>query len=334
MPAPCYADIRNHIGLSAIAVAEHGLLIADVFNACANSPKSLTPPALDGSLLAKLVGSGQILGYLVANDVIMPFGGKLHLLAARVCYGVLIKDFHGLFVVVIRGTGDLVEWLVNAELELVGHPTPGAGNVEQGFWSIYDSMQYVSADGSAIAGANSIADALKSVVGENEWLVTGHSLGAAISTYLTFDLAKPVSLGSGVRGCFFASPRPGDADFAAAFQNLGSRYVVIDNRADTVPQLPPTSLGYATLQNELSLSVANCDITMTVRNDILCNHHVVCYAAMLSASAPSMYSSDADLPASSPATWATLLQANRDLPNCLATSQQLAAQNLAGLEGG
>jgi pimeloyl-ACP methyl ester carboxylesterase len=48
-------------------------------------------------------------------------------------------------------------------------------------------------------------------VGKGSLIVLGHSLGSTLATYLTFDLAHPGKLGPRVRGCFYASPRPGDA---------------------------------------------------------------------------------------------------------------------------
>jgi len=316
-------------GLNSDMAAELGLLVADVYNACDANVLSLQPQAEPGSLLAALQTNGQILGYLVANDALFSDDKHLHIVAQQVCYGVLIRDFRDACVIVIRGTRGIVEWAIDAEVKLVNEPTtPGAGCVEQGFWSVYNSMQFFRLDGTQ---APDLLAAIKGEVGNKPLVVVGHSLGAAIATYMTFELADPACLGTGVSGCFLASPRPGDSGYSDAFQQRVERYVVINNSQDAVPKLPPTSLGFQTLANVLSLDATNADPGAVIRDDILCHHHVVCYAAMLSSNVLNVYGADAGV---SPPAWAALLAANGDETNCIETPQQLAAMSLAGLQGG
>ena len=316
-------------GLNSDIAAELGLLIADVFNACDTNRLSLLPQAAPGSLLATLQANGQILGYLAANDALFSDDKHLHILTQQVCYGVLIRDFRGACVAVIRGTRGIVEWAIDAEVKLVNEPTAGAGCVEQGFWSVYNSMQFVRLDGTQ---APDLLAAIKGEVGSKPLVVAGHSLGAAIATYMTFELADPACLGTGVSGCFLASPRPGDADYGSAFQNRVGQYIVINNSQDTVPKLPPTNLGFQALANVLSLDTTNVDPGTVIRDDVLCHHHVVCYAAMLSGNVLGVYGTDAGV--SPPPAWAGLLAANGDETDCIETPQQLATASLAGLQGG
>jgi hypothetical protein len=48
--------------------------------------------------------------------------------------------------------------------------------------------------------------------------------------------------------CTFASPRVGDATFAAAFDNLGLTSWRVVNQLDVVPYLPPADFGFVHVQ--------------------------------------------------------------------------------------
>ncbi len=168
-------------------------------------------------------------------------------------------------VVVLRGTEDAAEWAADAE----GWPveSPGLpGMVEQGFASIFETLELMPAGErrvAAPAGPSAIAAELAAAVGSRRVTVTGHSLGACLAEYLTYALAG--LLPGRVRGRYFESPRPGDADFAAAFQQRVADYTVWRYAPDLVPDLPPwnTPLADATL---LPANPAICDTP-------LCNHH-------------------------------------------------------------
>lgn len=320
MPTPCDSYLRAKIGLSANVTAEYGLLVADVYNAYANSPANLRPPALNGSLLDRLQTEGQVIGYLVARDAVINEVGSMIFPQAKACYGALIRDFDGAYVIAIRGTACLREWCINAETSLVPHPANPKCMVEQGFWSVYSSMQFVPVSANPpVGGGQSLIDALVAAIGNNSVVVAGHSLGAAIATYLAFDLTPRLSKCQ-VVASFFASPRVGDQAFADAFdstfQQQQGRYVVINYDADAVPTLPPQG-AFAPLPSVLTLTsrdgALDIDTALTVHDDYLCNHHVICYAAMLSSASVAQYALDAGVSA----TWASLLAANRDQGYCL-----------------
>lgn len=67
--------------------------------------------------------------------------------------------------------------------------------------------------------------------------VTGHSKGGAMATFAAWQLTR-----SGLRPASvvtFASPRPGDAAFAAAYTALGLAHRRYENYLDAVPFYPP-----------------------------------------------------------------------------------------------
>ena len=196
-----------------------------------------------------------VAGWLVGEDVVLGID------TGRVFWGWLLLSPTDA-VVVLRGTEDASEWAADAE----GWPVESAGLpglVEQGFASIYETLELMPASATAPAAASApVASAIAAAVGARHITVTGHSLGACLAEYLTYALA---GLLSGVRGRFFESPRPGDADFAAAFQARVSDYTVWRYAPDLVPDVPPWNTPLANVV-VLPANPAICDSPA-------CNHH-------------------------------------------------------------
>ncbi|KDP84011.1 hypothetical protein CF70_022010 [Cupriavidus sp. SK-3] len=326
--------IFQECGLQIDRVGELALLIADVFNACRDSSASLRPSALEDSLFARLAAAQAVAGYLVASDVLLGLDRRMHILAERVCYGVVLKEPFGAGTdfVVIRGTASLLEWLVNAECELVGVPSiTTAGKVELGFSSIFTSMQFLAADNAG--DAQPLLPSLMNVANGNKLVVTGHSLGAAIASYLTLGLAKAGIGGDKLAACLFASPRPGDQGFADDFQSRVDNYIVINHALDAVPKLPKEIAGFRSLRDVLTFPNPNIpSVGPAIRDDLLCHHHAVCYAALVAPGALGAYAADAGV-APGKVSWASLLTANHDEMNCIVTDVLLVQQNLDRLRG-
>lgn len=222
-------------------------------------------------------------GTLVAQDRIA--GGILG--SETVFYGWLLERANaaGDFMAVVRGTGDLREWLLDAEIgELKTHPV--AGKVEYGFWSIYDSMRYRPAGG----GNFPTADGITQAVGTGKVTVTGHSLGSALATYLAFDLGAPKRLGSRVQAVLFASPRPGDSSFAAAFNMLVPNHRAYWWENDLVPKVP-FGFGYAPVPKSIELTPP---AGLKVCRSITCAHHCLSYGSMLDPSLLKSFQSSAE----------------------------------------
>jgi triacylglycerol lipase len=229
----------------------------------------------------------DVVGRFLAFDSVLPDASALPpgvpctvQLGQIVFYGFLARNHADptRYAAAIRGTSGFAEWVIDADFLPLALPSPAGATVEKGFWSIYASMTLVGLDGAQIgAGA---ADAIASVVGEATVTVCGHSLGSALATYLSFDVAK--LMGARASACLFASPRTGDHAWAAAYGAQVSDYRLTNYLLDVVPYVPfdaPPAFQYSTLPGARILlpSTAQAD----VKFDIRCNHNLICYCAML-----------------------------------------------------
>lgn len=255
--------------LTAAQVSKYGLLPMIAMDMYQSTPTSLAPPPD-----IRLAAEWKLLGYLTATDFLFVPQRAMLKLNNTVCYGYLAQSIvdPSVFVVAIRGTNGILEWVDDARFDCVAHPV--AGKVEAGFWGIYESMQYRSLEGDV----SSVAAGIAKVVGTGTVTVIGHSLGSALCTYLTFDLADAKMLADRVSAVILASPRTGNTAFVQAFDARVKEYDLWNYELDVVPRVPRGD-NYADLPrlNWITMAVAQA----SVRFSLLCHHHNVCYCSML-----------------------------------------------------
>jgi hypothetical protein len=174
------------------------------------------------------------------------------------------------FAVAIRGTEGLVEWWDDASAYMVPFAqVPHAGRVAHGFDRIYSTLkieQHPRTAGPLLQAAplpelqGSFADQLeqlhKRLEGtraaregvkpeidekkgrpERPYIVTGHSLGAALTTLFVMENKEKQKFDI-TTSCKFASPRVGNMQFARTFNLLPIASWRIVNSWDLVPKLP------------------------------------------------------------------------------------------------
>lgn len=191
-----------------------------------------------------------------------------------ICYGYVAHNAAGEYVVVIRGTVGVRELRDDAKFSLKTPDAPLQGKVENGFYTIYRSMRYWPADHE---GDMPLAVGIAELAKTSPLTITGHSLGAALATYLMLDLAT-------TEGCIhaalraFASPRPGDAAFSAYFAKNVVDYQVINYRHDEIPKLP--LFGFTSLPDVRLLDTSQ---QVTIADDKICGHHLISYITLLDA---------------------------------------------------
>ena len=122
----------------------------------------------------------------------------------------------------------VLDWLQDLLCEPESYPNL-PGKVHTGF---YDATSALIAD---------VAAAVKSLnpAGTKPVYVTGHSLGGAMASIGAWIMqAQPYDI-SIAQVVTFASPKPGDGAFQAAYQKVFANQVRYENYDDLVPLLPP-----------------------------------------------------------------------------------------------
>ncbi len=253
-------------------------------------PTNLTPPAPSNFPRGyKLIASVQMRDFILWST-------------DPVFYGFLAQSVTDLsrFVLAIRGTSNAIEWWddVNAGA-LIPFKTHGCGAVGAGFARIYDTLEVVEYPGAAAQPTVAAASrSLKAAGGFSQQIaalvqrrapltaaaapaappavsVTGHSLGGALATLYALDNARTQRIQNPLL-CTFASPRVGDATFAAAFNVLGLTSWRIANAPDLVPNIPPDFLGFRHVD-----ALQAVDSRGKVTPSISCWHALATYLSLI-----------------------------------------------------
>lgn len=164
-------------------------------------------------------------------------------------------------VLAIRGTEGWWEWFDDAIFVPTSfRPVPEAGPVHSGFYRIYKTMVLVPLRPGAVDDVDTarralphptetFADQLEQLLPadgrQHHFIVTGHSLGAALCTLYVMEHAiKKLQYGQNrqvtiERACTFASPRVGTRSFVDRYGTLPIDSWRIANSQDLVPMVPP-----------------------------------------------------------------------------------------------
>src|SRR5579871_2198549 len=179
-------------------------------------------------------------------------------------------------VAAIRGTDTILEWIHDAAFLMVPSLIAGThGFTEDGFTAVYRSLRIGRPNGSMSA-----KDSIQSYLHTGDAstvTVCGHSLGAALATFLTVDVALNTSCRTPV-GYTYASPRTGDPTFAACYNAAVPASYRIANRQDLVPQLPPIlPLPYEHVNTLYELVPGWNQVQPTIP----CMHHLTTYLFLM-----------------------------------------------------
>ena len=207
-----------------------------------------------------------------------------------VTFGFLAVSAAQELVAVSRGTDTILEWLHDAAFLMRPCPiTGGHGMTEDGFTTVYLSLRIGRAKGTLSA-----KDSIKSYLDQRRAAsvtVCGHSLGGALATLLTFDVALNTSCRAPV-SYTFASPRTGDHLFAAAYNAAIPASFRVANRQDLVPKLPTIlPIPYEHVNTDFELNPP----PQAIAGTIACMHHLTSYLWLMSQQTGSAgYPLDAD----------------------------------------
>jgi hypothetical protein len=195
-----------------------------------------------------------------------------------VSFGFILQAPNNDLVIAIRGTEGVWEWIHDCEFLSAKCPfLAGAGNTEDGFTAIYNSLR-------AASTSARVVDALAALPfnqATNSLTICGHSLGGALATLLALDVAANTNF-KNLTVYTYASPRTGDSLFVNTYNQVVPRTYRIVNRADLVPKLPPPPL-YEHVAGLYELnSVTLSPPKFLVKCELACEHHMTSYLHLLS----------------------------------------------------
>ncbi len=234
-------------------------------------------------------------GQLRCNDTYITGADNVYYALALIAKQAVGPMAAGDLLIVIRGTMDDLEWLNDASALVMVDVSPTTqGQVGEGFWAIYQSMQYGDLAGNMQPGA--AADQLMAIVNNHPGagvFVCGHSLGAALATYLAYDLNSKLGAGANrLQPYFFASPKTGTSDWVNWYQKQVVRYNLTNYALDFVPMVPPggDTLNPGGVDHNVHiippLAPGALDAGLLAHFDVAKNHSPIGYALMLDQTNP------------------------------------------------
>ena len=248
------------------------------------NPADLTDQACK-NINAGLIGGGvayKVIASIYANDLatdMNPSRGNSGVSIGLVLQAVASGDT----VIAIRGTEGIQEWVQDAKFLSVPCPfLPGAGNTEDGFTAMYNSMIIKT-----VAGSVPVVKALPTL----QWTkpvttltICGHSLGGALATLLALDVAANTSSPFDNQAVYtYASPKAGDPQFVSTYNHVVPNTTRIANRMDLVPKLPlPPLYEHVLGLSELNPVILGIPPKVLVKFDIVCEHILHTYLHLLS----------------------------------------------------
>jgi hypothetical protein len=196
---------------------------------------------------------------------------------------VLQKSGAGDAVIALRGTEGVMEWVQDSRFLAVPCPfLPSAGNTEDGFTAMYNSLAIAPS-----AGSPSLIKALSTLPWRRpvtSLTICGHSLGGALATLLALDVAA--NAGSPFNSPVvytYASPKTGDPGFASTYNHLVPETSRIANRLDLVPKLPlPPLYDHVLGLYEVNPIELGVPPKVLVKFEIPCEHFLNSYLYLLS----------------------------------------------------
>ena len=156
------------------------------------------------------------------------------------------NSFYESIFIGFRGSTNLQNWLTDIHFSMV-YPYNNNIGLEKGFYYLFKSLK-----DDIYENLNS----LSSKYGNNNILITGHSLGGAIASLLSFDIlynSEPYNISL----ITFGSPRVGNQIFSSLFNEYNIYSKRITHYYDIVPHLPQSFLNYKHIANEIWFNLDN-----------------------------------------------------------------------------
>lgn len=151
------------------------------------------------------------------------------------------NDYHCMFVG-FRGSSNIQNWISNIQISQIQPYDNKDIGVEKGFFTLYDNLK---------PSILSILSSMTSKYKTKQLIITGHSLGGALSTLFAFDL-KYNDYDYDIQYVItFGSPRVGNDYFSKYFYSFQLYSKRITHYYDIVPHVPEEYLNYEHVYNEI-----------------------------------------------------------------------------------
>lgn len=187
--------------------------------------------------------------------------GFINGFSSEVVYAIVVSDKHKTISVVFRGSVNANDWISNIQVDSTPCIFPGFttenvagrgesyGQVHEGFYKYLFGKTKAGSNGSTKSKGEEIMGKIRSLVnGEKKGytvLVTGHSLGGALSTLMATRAAALKEFDSTIINVSFASPFVGDQQFRDNFYEMEQsnriKHLRVSNYEDVVPLIPNTT---------------------------------------------------------------------------------------------
>lgn len=175
--------------------------------------------------------------------------------------------------------------LLSGQLQAADIIPKSYGEIHAGFGVIYQSFTYVQVNTQQQYTLEQVLSNMPKAV------VTGHSLGGALATLLTLDIALNDSLQTVVTAAYsFASPMVGNPDFVNCFnaQVAPNGHFIqgnyrIANGWDEVPWMPPSVYFFLYVEYDYAHVTGFCPVDGGITTDEPTAHSLTSYVAGLNA---------------------------------------------------
>ena len=154
-------------------------------------------------------------------------------------------EYDSIFVA-FRGSSNIQNWISNAKFTKV-HPYSDYILIDKGFYEVFKSNK------------NTIYENINMIskkYNTKKIIITGHSLGGAIGTILSFDMMYNM-FPYMINLITFGSPRVGNNEFVNLFNSYNIYSTRITHYYDIVPHLPQSLLNYKHIPQEIWYNEAN-----------------------------------------------------------------------------
>jgi len=141
-----------------------------------------------------------------------------------------------------RGSINIQNWIDNIHVSQIQPYDDINISVEKGFYNLFTNLKT-----DVIKEINDISTEYKT----NNLLITGHSLGGALSTLLAFELLYVENTDMNIKLITFGSPRVGNEYFVSTFNKLPIYSNRITHHYDMVPHIPQEFLKYVHISQEI-----------------------------------------------------------------------------------